>query len=178
MRRDAWRPVLAVGVAAALLACGHDDGAARARLLESPAARQLVGAWDVTFRVEVATAVAVHPRNTPPITGTLVFAEDRDGHASSDDVGHPTHDGVYDVDFDPFGFSSHAAGEVPEALARVTETAVGDSLYVVLSPGTTRIAVQMAGRLTADSAAGVWHASTFSSGGGAGSFTMRRHDAP
>jgi hypothetical protein len=34
----------------------------------------------------------------------------------------------------------------------------------------------MTGRLTGDSATGEWRASAFSAGGGAGTFTMRRHE--
>jgi hypothetical protein len=175
MRREAWRITLAVWVTAAAVGCGHDDAAARARLLASPDARRLVGAWDVTFRLGVATSVAVHPSATPPITGTLVFAEDRYGPASSTELGKTTHDGVYDVDFARFGFTSRAPDDVPVAVARMAPTAVGESLYVVLSPETTRFAVRMAGRLAGDSAAGQWDASSFSSGGGSGTFSMRRH---
>ena len=162
---------------AATLACAPDETAARARLLESHAARRLVGAWDVTFRLDVATSVAVRRATTPPVTGTLVFAEDRFGHMSSRELGEPTHDGVYDVDFGSFGFSSRAAGDVPVAVARVASASPRESLYVVLSPGTARLAVQMTGMLDDDSATGEWRAAAFSAGGGAGHFTMHRRQA-
>jgi hypothetical protein len=177
MRHEARRALMvAACMSAALLGCEHENAAARTRLLDSPAARSLVGAWDVTFRMDVATAVVARASEAAPITGTLVLAEDRYGRANSRDLDDPTHDGVYDVDFTPFGFSSRAAGDVPIAVARVAPAAAGDSLYVVLSPGTSRLSVQMAGRLTGDSAAGEWSASAFSAGGGAGTFTMRRHE--
>ena len=175
MRPDSrYRIAFVAGALAATLACAPDETPARARLLDSPAARRLVGAWDVTFRLDVATSVAVRPATAPPVTGTLVFAEDRYGHTSSRELGEPTHDGVYDVDFGPFGFSSRAAGDVPVAVARVASTPRRESLYVVLSPGTTRLAVQMTGTLDDDSASGEWRAAAFSAGGGAGHFTMHR----
>lgn len=178
MRPDAWyRAALAAGAMYATLACAPDETPARARLLNSPAARRLVGAWDVTFQLDVATSVAVRAATAPPVTGTLVFAEDRYGHTSSRELGEPTHDGVYDVDFGPFGFSSRAAGDVPVAVARVASASPRDSLYVVLSPGTTALAVQMTGTISDDDAAGQWRASAFSAGGGAGRFIMRRRQA-
>ena len=113
------------------------------------------------------------------MTGTLVFAADRYGRIAAAELADPTNDGAYDLDFRPFGFSSRARSEVPTVVARAAATRVGDSIYVVLSPGTTRFAVRMAGLLAADSAAGSWTATAFSPGGGTGRFTMRRqHDAP
>ena len=178
MRPDARCRAATVAVAmAATLGCASDETPARARLLDSPAARRLVGAWDVTFSLDVATSATVRPATTPSVTGTLVFAEDRYGHTSSRELGEPTHDGAYDVDFGPFGFSSRAAGDVPVAVARVASASPHESLYVVLSPGTTRLAVQMTGTLDDDSATGEWRAAAFSAGGGAGHFTMHRRQA-
>ena len=178
MRPDArYRGAMVAVAMAATLACAPDESAARARLLDSPAARRLVGAWDVTFQLDVATSVAVRPATTPPVTGTLVFAEDRYGHTSSRELGEATHDGVYDVDFGPFGFSSRAAGDVPVAVARVASASPHESLYVVLSPGTAALAVRMTGTISDDSAAGQWRASAFSAGGGAGRFIIRRRQA-
>jgi hypothetical protein len=177
MRRDLWRGVVLTPLVVVALACAHDDEPARARLLASPASRHLVGAWNVEFRLDRARSISVRALDTGSVTGTLVFAEDRFGRVASSELGESTHDGVYDVSFTPFGFSSRAEGDVPVAIARVVPTAQGESLYVVLSPGTTRLAVRMAGTLAGDSATGAWRAAAFSAGGGAGTFRMHRRRA-
>ena len=174
MRRDRWRSVVPASLVILALACAHDDERARARLLASPASRHLVGVWDVAFRLDRGTSVNVRTLDTGSVTGTVVFAEDRFGRVATSELGESTHDGVYDVSFEPFGFSSRAESEVPVAIARVVPAARVESLYVVLSPGTTRLSVRMAGTLAGDSAAGEWRASAFSAGGGAGSFRMHR----
>ncbi|NUR54913.1 MAG: hypothetical protein HOQ29_10725 [Acidobacteria bacterium] len=173
MRHDA-RSRLWIVLTGLAVACGHGDASARQRLLASPEALRLVGAWKVRFELNYAVSSRVDVGKVGPITGTVVLAEDRFGRVGSTEIGDATHDGVYDVDFSPFGFSSRSEGDVPAAIARLVPTTLGDSLYIVLSPGTTRLAVVMAGRLAGDSASGEWHASAFSSGGGAGSFTMHR----
>ena len=176
-RRAAGRLIMA-SLAVMVVACGNDDDEpARARLLASPMSQRLVGAWTVTFSLDRARSVSVHPLDTGTVSGTVVFAEDRYGKVKETELGESTHEGVYDVSFAPFGFSSRAESEVPVAVARVVPTAQGESLYVVLSPGTTRLAVRMAGVIAGDSAVGEWRAAAFSAGGGAGTFRMRRRPA-
>jgi hypothetical protein len=180
MRHDPrWGGLVVASVVAAMLGCGRDDTTARSQLLDAAAARRLVGTWDASFRLDPEQSVTVYARPTTPVAGTLVFAEDHYGHISTAELSGPTHDGVYDVDFRPFGFSTRDAGAVPVAVARVAPAGTVESLYVVLSPGTPRFAVRMVGTIAGDSAAGVWRATAFSAGGGGGSFTMRRRrDAP
>lgn len=48
-------------------------------------------------------------RQAPAVTGTLVFAEDHYGRIASAELPNPTHDGVYDIDFQPFGFTTRDA---------------------------------------------------------------------
>jgi hypothetical protein len=166
-----------------LLACQTDDGAQRTRVLDSPAARRLVGAWAVSFEVDTNMATPPQARlSRPPVEGMLVLAPDHTGPSSTPELDGITHEGAYDVDFRPFGFTTRTAGAPAVVVARIvpaTELSLvhsaTDSLYVVLSPGTDRFAVRMSGTLTGDSASGVWSAYAFSAGGGAGRFVMRRH---
>jgi hypothetical protein len=169
---------LAAWVVVAVLGCAQDDAPARSRVLDAAEARHLVGVWDVSFRLDPATSVTIHAVSALPVTGTLVFAEDHYGRVTSAELSEPTHDGVYDVDFRPFGFSSRDADAIPVAVARVAPRSTGDSLYVVLSPGNSRFAVRMEGALAGDSAAGRWRAAAFSAGGGSGRFTMHRERDP
>ena len=170
---------MATSLVVSLLGCGHDGSVARARVLASPASRRLVGVWDVAFELDPARTIVLGRPNPAVVTGTLAFTEDRFGRVSSAGIGQFTHDGVYDVSFEPFGFSSRAETEVPVALARIVSIGGVDSLYVMLSPETTRLTVRMEGTLAGDSASGVWSASAFSAGGGAGPFRMaRRRGAP
>jgi len=182
MRRDSWpvRPVLvAASVMALLIGCARDEAPERSRVLDDAEARRLVGTWVVLFWLDPAQTITTYARPAVPVTGTLVFAEDHFGRIASAELNGPTHDGVYDIDFRPFGFSSRDERAVPTVVARIDPGAKGDSLYVVLSPGKSRFAVRMAGTIAGDSAAGAWRAAAFSAGGGGGRFVMRRQrDTP
>lgn len=174
MPRSRLNTFTVIILAASLIGCAGDGATARARVLASSASRRLVGVWDVRFDLDPSRTVALRSRAAAPVTGTVVFAEDRFGRVSAAGIGETTHEGVYDVSFEPFGFSSRAETDVPVAAARIVSGAGIDSLYVVLSPGTTRLPVRMAGTLAGDSASGTWEASGFSAGGGGGTFLMRR----
>jgi hypothetical protein len=179
MRRDSWQTLIAASVMALLVGCARDDAAARSRLLDDVEARRLVGTWVVLLWLDPAQTTTTKAHPVAPVAGTLVFAEDHYGRIASTELSGATHDGVYDVDFRPFGFSSRDESAVPVVVARVDPRAKGDSLYVVLSPGTPRFAVRMAGTIVGDSAAGAWRAAAFSAGGGGGRFIMRRRqDTP
>jgi hypothetical protein len=166
-----------------LLACQPDDAAQRARVLDSPAARRLVGAWAVSFEVDTNMATAPQVRSSrPQVQGMLVFAPDHTGPSSTPELEGITHEGAYDLDFRPFGFTTRTAESPAVLVARIVSASelsrvhdVSDSLYVVLSPGTERFSVRMSGTLARDSGWGVWSAYAFSAGGGAGRFVMRRH---
>src|SRR3954465_2218574 len=95
-----------------VVAGGHDDDEpARARLLASPISQRLVGAWTVAFQLDRARSGSGRRLDPGGVSGTVVFAEDRYGRVSSTELGESTHDGVYDVNFAPFGFSSRAESE-------------------------------------------------------------------
>jgi hypothetical protein len=178
MRRDPRRTLVAAWLAAMALGCAREDMPARRRLLDDAESRRLVGTWDVTFQLDPGQTITTYAHPDTTVTGTMVFAEDHYGRIAVAELAGPTHDGVYDLDFRPFGFSTRDEGAVPTVVARVDPSIRGDSLHIVLGPGTSRFAVRMAGLLAGDSAAGVWQATAFSAGGGSGRFTMRRRDAP
>lgn len=173
-----WR-VAALLLAGIGAACGADHGADRARMLENVAARRFAGVWDVTFHADSQLGFSRHAPDAL-VTGTLAFTEDVHGPTDVAELAGVTHTGVYDLDFRPFGWETRSGNEAAVAVARVlgatgvaVAPAAADSFYVVLSPGTQRFAVRMAGTIVGDSCAGTWSASSFSAGGGAGTFVMR-----
>lgn len=172
MRRDMFRRLALYALAGAvMIACGQAEEPSAARIA---IARRLVGTWDATFWLDSERTISTYVHATAPIAGTIVFALDHYGRIDAPELSAPTNDGLYDADFRPFGFSTRDDGTVPVVVARIVPRTMGDSIYVVLSPGRTRFAVRMAGQLTDDSVVGDWRASAFSAGGGAGHFSMRR----
>ena len=171
-----------LAVAVMLGACADADAGQRERLLDSPAARRVVGSWDVVFTIDPHASVSLS-YTAASVRGTMVFTTDHHGPASMDALHDITHEGSYDLDFSPFGWTTRSADAPAVAIARVaaggdataSARAGPDSLFVVLSPGTERFAVRMAGVLEGDSASGVWSARAYSAGGGVGRFVMRRH---
>ena len=168
-------------LAALLSACGPRDAADREALLGSDAARRLVGVWDVTFDADTLATVMPRRLARRRVTGTMVFTLNRSGAYSTSALQGITHDGAYDLDFVPFGFTTRAADAPAAAIARIQPVAHErgshdvDSLWVVLSPGTDHFAVRLRGALSGDSASGTWITESYSSGGGAGRFRMQRH---
>lgn len=168
---------LAVVSLLSLGAChqGDDEAAQRERLLDTPAARRLTGMWTVAFEADAGTTLTLR-RGPGLVAGTLVLGPDHHGPTSTAELSGITHQGAYDVDFRPFGWSTRSGDEPAAAVARVI-TAGGsgaDSLYMVLSPGTQRFAVRMTGTVAGDSATGRWIAISYGAGGGSGRFVMRR----
>lgn len=163
-----------------LASCRSDDADDRARLLASHAAERLNGTWSVTFQAD-ANSIAPRREHLGAVTGVIAFVPDRHGPRAAPGLGGLTHEGAYDVDFTPFGFSTRGPDGAAVAVARVVSApnaeaeSLPDSLYVVLSPETDRFPVRMSGAFAGDSAWGVWSASAFSAGGGSGRFVMRHH---
>jgi hypothetical protein len=170
MRPDpSWRGALIVLAGALVVGCGRGETPAASH---EAFARRLVGTWDAKFWLDSERMIATHVH--APVVGTVVFALDRYGRLDAPELSAPTNDGVYDIDFRPFGFSTRNDGTVPVAIAQLVPGRTGDSLYIVLSPGHSRFSVQLEGRVAADSAEGDWRAVAFSAGGGAGRFALRR----
>lgn len=176
--RGSWLLALAV---IGLGACSTHDTAKRERLLDTPAARRLVGTWNVSFEMNAHAAPPDAPAARVRVTGVIAFAPDHHGLTATTELNGITHEGAYDLDFRPFGWSTREADAPAVAVARVVSTAGAspsdtgrDSLYIVLSPGTQRFAVRMSGMLATDGATGIWSARSFSAGGGTGRFVMQR----
>jgi hypothetical protein len=78
------------------------------------------------------------------------------------------------VDFRPFGFDPRDEGDIPRAVARVSE---GDSVQMILDTGATQTPVVMRGAWIDDSIVGAWALVVPGrgwGGGAAGAFTMVR----
>ena len=163
-----------------LSACARHDEGERDLVLQSPAVRRLVGAWDVSFTTDPHASLRAPP-TTRVLTGTLAFTVDRYGRTETAELSGITNEGTYDIDFQPFGWTTRAADAPAVAVARVDTPlrlagdAGSDSLVVVLSPGSERLVVVMSGTFSGDSASGIWSAYSYRAGGGTGRFVMRRH---
>jgi hypothetical protein len=170
-------------IAASVGACAHGDAAERDKLVDAPAARRLVGVWDIICTNDRRGSIDITATSSV-VSGMLAFTTDHHGPTSADGLSDITNDGTYDLDFQPFGWTTRDAGAPAVAVAKVIAAQSGrsgeahDSLYLVLSPGTERFAVHMAGTIAEDSASGEWSARAYSAGGGAGRFVMRRHATP
>ena len=159
------------------VACDRPDAARRLALLDSPAEQRLVGTWDATFYLDSRASLRPVGDATTAVRGVLAFAPDHHGPVSIAELDGVTHEGAYDLDFSPFRFTTPT--DVPAvAMARVIPGARADSIEIVLSPGTGRFAMRMAGHLTSDSASGDWIAYAYAGNGGTGRFVMRRRTAP
>ena len=189
----AWRTSIAAaacslgGVALiVLLACGGDSPRRREALAEEPA-RRLVGAWDATFwldrPVTLRSALSSPPRR---IEGSMAFLEDHVGTPSVEELSDPTHVGVFDIDFSPFGFELRNTNGIPRAVARTVRRATAlitslngktmpDSVTIVLDPGTSRFPFRLVGAFTSDSITGTWWAGQALGGGGR--FSLHPHRA-
>ena len=175
--REALLGMLLLGM---LPACARQDEGERDHVLESPAVQRLVGAWDVSFTSDPHASLRA-PATTRVLTGTLAFTVDRYGRTETAELSGITNEGTYDIDFQPFGWTTRAADAPAVAVARVSARlrpsgdGVPDSLVVVLSPGSERLAVVMSGTFSGDSASGLWSAYGYRASGGTGRFVMRRH---
>jgi hypothetical protein len=166
-------------MAATVLACSAPDSTSRQRFLDTDAARRFVGAWDVSFVADSTSMAFRIGGSADRVTGTIAFTLNRSGADADPMLRDITHEGAYDLDFSPFGFTTRLSDAPPVAVARLASP-VGaardaDSLWIVLSPGSERFPLLMRGMIGGDSARGTWSAQGFSAGGGAGRFVMRRH---
>lgn len=183
MRRPTLRlrqPLAGMLLLGILWACARNDEGERDLVLQSPAVQRLVGAWDISFATDPHASLGA-PQTARVLTGTLAFTVDRYGRTETAELSGITNQGTYDIDFLPFGWTTRAPDAPAVAVARVnanvrpTGDEVADSLVVVLSPGSERLAVVMSGTFTGDSASGIWSAYGYRAGGGTGRFVMRRH---
>lgn len=177
IRRATARAALpAMCMLGALTACERTTSA-RARELQVPAARRLVGVWTVSFTLD--PAFRIHGGMDQPVRGTLALIQDHSGRLSYPQLAEPLHYGTYDVDFRRFGFDPRDRGAVPVAVAGVSIDSASrpgegvDHVRVVLDPGEAQMNITLDGTLAADSAAGTWLVESRTASGG-GTFTMMR----
>lgn len=176
IRRTARATLPAMFVLSALSGCERTR-TARARELQVPAARRLVGVWTVTFTLD--PAFRIHGGMDQPVRGTLALIQDHSGRLSYPQLAEPLHYGTYDVDFRRFGFDPRNRGAVPVAVAGVSIDSASrpgqgeDHVRVVLDPGEAQMNITLDGTLAADSAAGTWIVESRTAAGG-GTFTMTR----
>jgi hypothetical protein len=173
--------MLVVLTLSGVAACGGADAAERARLLDGPAMRRLVGSWEVSFQPDPGSSTLAMHTSAASVAGTIVLATAHHGPTAVHEMRGITHTGAYDLDFQPFGWTTRGSNDPAVVVARLGpllatpgDSAARDSVFLVLSPGTSRFSVQMAGTLSGDSVRGTWSASSFSVGGGEGRFVMRR----
>jgi hypothetical protein len=174
-------PVLAMLTLSGVAACGGADAAERTRLLDGPAMRRLSGSWEVSFQPDPRSSTLAMHASAARVTGTIVLATAHHGPTAVRELQGITHAGAYDLDFQPFGWTTRGGNDPAPVVARLrpllptpSDSAARDSVFLVLSPGTSRFSVRMAGMLDGDTVRGTWSASSFSAGGGQGHFMMRR----
>jgi hypothetical protein len=165
---------LLLACTACLASCGRVDWSHQ-RAIDAPIARRLVGVWSARFTFDSTLARGAH---VAPVTGTIALVQDHFGRVGADQLRNPLHYGVYDVDFNPFGFDSRDAGAVPTAIASAWQAPNHvDSVRIVLDPGETQMDITLDGAMEGDSIGGTWGVrSRFAVGGG--TFTMTRVHAP
>ena len=181
MNGTTGRRVTAALCAATLVitACSGEPHDRVSALDEAPA-RELVGVWDVTLRLDRPLTLApIDNGSSREVAGTITLLEDHFGRPSYPQLTVPTHTGAYDVDFRPFGVNVRNSVDAPIVVARTGHDTSGaaalslaDSVFIVLNPGTSRYAVLLVGRLAGDTIAGIWSAESFLGGGGV--FVLRR----
>jgi amino acid transporter len=142
----------------------------------TPAARRLVGAWDLRAHLDRSGPLAQRKSAGRDVRGEIALVPNH-WVGGGDAIAEPTHVGAFDADFSPFGIEPRDAGAVPGVLARVTRGADGrDSVLILLAPDGGQGTLRLAGAWSGDSVVGRWIVdSEHSARGGSGSFVMTRH---
>lgn len=159
-------------------ACGK--GAATARTRDDLKARDLVGAWDATMRVERPYPLQFRPPELSEICGTIALVENREDKAAGGDLKAATQLGVYDLPLSRIGLEWKGVTDFPAAAVttaitppRGSAAMSTDSVRFVLNPGSDERIV-LSGLYEAARISGTWSAQS-SRGTAAGSFSMRPH---
>jgi hypothetical protein len=162
----------------AITACG--SGSRETRLaLETQAAQNLVGAWNVKLSLDRPYQLELHEPAAKRICGTIGFVENhyaRGGSGSADDTKHL---GVYDLDLSRLGLDWLGDNSFPAAEATSVEdyrsavSGVTDSVAIVLNPGSQERIVLL-GRYGINGIRGRWTAQS-SRGTASGAFSLTQH---
>jgi hypothetical protein len=171
----------ALMLALAGAACGGGSPETRFALETQPA-QNLVGAWDATISLVRPYQLGLHEPPAKRICGTIGFVENHRGLAGPDRTGDSPHLGVYDLDLALLGLDWRGDNAFPEAVAtsvddfRAPPNAVGDSVAIVLNPGSQERIVLL-GRYGVENIKGGWTAQS-SRGTASGSFSLTPHVNP
>lgn len=167
-------PVLVLVVAA----CGAGSPETRFALETQPA-QNLVGAWDATLSLGRPYQLGLHEPAAKRICGTIGFVENHRALAASGQTGDSPHLGVYDLDLTLLGLDWLGDNSFPAAVATTVDdftaplNAIGDSIAIVLNPGSQERIVLL-GRYGAENVKGGWTAQS-SRGTASGSFSLTPH---
>lgn len=184
MSTDQWRRcgsgggrVVIAGLLMMLGACG--GAGARRSDAERIGSGRLDGMWELTLRLDRRMSLSSTPATLPfTARGTVTMLANDRSDVSFASMAEPTEIGVYALRLDSLGLPSWQQGEVPTLAARerpsVVRTSVvrGDSILIVLNPGTPARVVRLAGVFADNVIRGEWTAASPLGGGGA--FVMRR----
>jgi hypothetical protein len=167
-------PILAL----AIIAC--QAGSPETRFaLETQPSKNLVGAWDATLSLVRPYQLQLHEPGAKRICGTIAFVANHHATGGSSQTGDSTHLGVYDMDLALLGLDWLGDNGFPEAVATFVDdygppvNAVGDSVAIVLNPGSQERIVLL-GRYDDEDIKGGWTAQS-SRGTAGGSFSMTPH---
>ncbi len=129
------------------------------------------GAWVVTFTLDHSGSQTRPPVNSR-LVGTIVLVRNRwPERRHRMGIATVPYYGVYDVDFNPFGFDPRTPGELPVAAVDSTPQ---DSIGIELQPGgADHGSVYLSGRALGDSIIGNWTQQLMCCGS-SGTFAMRR----
>jgi hypothetical protein len=167
-------PILALAIAA----CGAGSPETRFALETQPA-KNLVGAWDATLSLVRPYQLELHEPAAKRICGTIAFVANHHARGGSSQTGDSTRLGVYDMDLARLGLDWLGDDGFPEAVATFVDdygapvNTVGDSVAIVLNPGSQERIVLL-GRYDVEDIRGGWTAQS-SRGTAGGSFSMTPH---
>lgn len=157
---------LALIVSLVLTAIGGTRSTAQA---QSKAVDQVTGVWDARFTLTKPMLLAKSPSRATVVGQIAMLRSAWLAKQYGTDVGAGW-DGMYDVDFTPFGFEARPARRVPSVTAMMSR---GDSIEVRLNPHVSQGAVVLRGVMKGDSITGIWYYE--SNRGGSGTFVLRRY---
>lgn len=158
-------------VAALQVVAGCGDQRALERSASSATARQLAGAWDILFHLDLSPVLTLDAARAPrEIAGRIVLLVNRSVAHSYGRMGVPTNYGSYDIDLSRYGFDPRISSVTPTVVAG---SMGADSVELLLSPHGESEGMVMRGRISADTVRGVWNVSQRASGG-EGTFVMTR----
>ncbi len=162
-----------VALLIASVACTEGRPSAGGR--DDAIARELVGAWDATMRVEHPYPLQLRSSDAIEICGTIGLVENHAGNAQPSESSVATQLGVYDLPLSQLGLEWNGVASFPSLTVATSPSAaaVSDSVRIVLNPESEERIVLL-GRYEAKEIRGVWTAQS-ARGTASGSFSMRPH---